>query len=115
MQTRPDSLDATAWAELRAEFDDDTLGRLVDLAVSSGEEVLALLRHAIAEGEREDVLRPAHKLVGIFGQFAALDAAHSARALPHVPPERLLQSAATAVTVGERALGALRAARATLA
>ena len=104
----PSKLDIDVLDELRAEFGVDILVELLRMAEASAENELDELSRQIDSGSRLKTRRIAHSLVGILGQYGAMEAARRARETQHAGDDEIFEQAACLVQAGREALEELR-------
>ena len=100
-------LDTDVLDELRTEFGVDILVDLLRMARSSAETELNELSRQIDVRGAQKMRRIAHSLVGILGQYGAMDAARCAKETQIAPDEDLEQHARILIESGRSALDEL--------
>ncbi|MBY0610775.1 MAG: Hpt domain-containing protein [Beijerinckiaceae bacterium] len=104
----PPKLDIDILDELRSEFGVDILVELLRMAKASAETELDELSRQIDAGSSLKTRRIAHSLVGILGQYGAMEASRLARETQHADDAELFAQAAALVEAGREALTELR-------
>ena len=101
-------LDHDVLDELRMEFGVGTLLELLQLAKSSADSELDELDRQLEQGAGTKIRRIAHSLIGILGQYGALDAARLARLTQTAADDALDPAARALIDAGRAAIEELR-------
>jgi HPt (histidine-containing phosphotransfer) domain-containing protein len=83
------TLDLTILDELKQEFKPQILKHLLQLTIQSAESELLALKNAMDANSHSDIRRIVHKMVGIFGQYGALETSAIAKKISDTANDQL--------------------------